>query len=50
MVLIMIRMKIDVIFYCLFCDGAGDEMVGPCVGLGVGEIMSYSNIYDVQLN
>ena len=30
--------------------GTGDEVGGPCVGLGVGGIINTSDIYDMHLN
>ena len=30
--------------------GAGDDVGGPCVGLGVSVIMTDSEIYSMQLN
>ena len=31
-------------------DGTGDEVGGPCVGIGVGGIITASDIYDMHLN
>ena len=46
----MVRRKRDGIFCWLFSDGAGDDVVGHCVGLGVVVIMTASDIDDIQLN
>ena len=31
-------------------DGTGDDMGGPCVGIGVGGIINASDIDDMKLN
>ena len=33
-----------------YFDGTRDEVCGPCVGLGVGGIMTDFEIYAIQLN
>ena len=37
-------------YFVGYFDGAGDEVGGPCVGLGVGGIMNYSEIDAMKLD
>ena len=50
MVGIMIQKNRSGIFCCIFCDGNGDDLGGPCVDLVIGGIMTASDIDDMQLN
>ena len=50
MVGIMLRRKRAGIFCWIFCGGTGDDVGGPCVGIGLGGIITASEIDAMQLN